>query len=140
VSTSEQRPLIRLENVDKWFNGFQALKNVSLEVMPGEKLVVCGPSGSGKSTMIRCINRLERHEGGRITVAGVELGDRRDSILAVRENVGMVFQQFNLFPHLTVLENLILGPVRARKISKADAVARAERYLERVHIPEQKDK
>ena len=140
MSTSEQRPLIRLENVDKWFNGFQALKNVSLEVMPGEKLVVCGPSGSGKSTMIRCINRLERHEGGRITVAGVELGDRRDSILAVRENVGMVFQQFNLFPHLTVLENLILGPVRARKISKADAVARAERYLERVHIPEQKDK
>jgi len=131
---------IQLENVDKWFGTFQALSAVNLEVALGEKVVVCGPSGSGKSTMIRCINRLESHEKGRILVSGIELTDSRESILAVRENVGMVFQQFNLFPHLTVLENLTLGPIRARKLPKDEAVARAEKYLERVHIPEQKDK
>jgi len=135
-----QQKAIQLENVDKWFGTFQALSAVNLEVALGEKVVVCGPSGSGKSTMIRCINRLESHEKGRILVSGIELTDSRESILAVRENVGMVFQQFNLFPHLTVLENLTLGPIRARKLPKDEAVARAEQYLERVHIPEQKDK
>lgn len=135
-----QQKAIQLENVDKWFGTFQALSAVNIDVALGEKVVVCGPSGSGKSTMIRCINRLESHEKGRILVSGIELTDSRESILAVRENVGMVFQQFNLFPHLTVLENLTLGPIRARKLSKDEAIARAEKYLERVHIPEQKDK
>ena len=140
MSASERQEVIRLENVDKWFGDFQALNNVSLDVALGEKVVVCGPSGSGKSTMIRCINRLESHEKGRIVVSGTELTDSRQSILAVRENVGMVFQQFNLFPHLTVMENLTLGPIRARNISKPEAIERAEHYLERVHIPEQKNK
>ncbi|MEM8813226.1 MAG: amino acid ABC transporter ATP-binding protein [Pseudomonadota bacterium] len=133
-------PVIKLDKVDKWFGTFQALKSVSLDVTLGEKVVVCGPSGSGKSTMIRCVNRLEKHEGGRIIVDGVELTDSRESVLAVRRSVGMVFQQFNLFPHLTVLENLTLGPVRARSLSKDEAISRAEGYLERVHIPEQKNK
>ncbi|MEM1046129.1 MAG: amino acid ABC transporter ATP-binding protein [Pseudomonadota bacterium] len=140
MASAEPEPVIRLEEVDKWFGDFQALKGVSLDVDSGEKVVVCGPSGSGKSTMIRCVNRLERHEKGRIVVAGIELRDSRESVLAVRENVGMVFQQFNLFPHLTVLDNLTLGPIRARGLSRAEAVERAEHYLDRVHIPEQKDK
>ena len=130
-------PLIILENVSKWFDSFQALKEVSLTVDAGAKVVVCGPSGSGKSTMIRCINRLERHEEGRIIVDNVELTDKAADIEAVRGEVGMVFQQFNLFPHLTVLENLTLGPVRVRKLSKKEAETRAMEYLERVHIPEQ---
>jgi len=132
--------LIVLEDVSKMFGDFQALKDVNLTVKPGEKVVVCGPSGSGKSTMIRCINRLERHERGRIFVDGVELTDKRTDIDAVRGEVGMVFQQFNLFPHLTVLENLTLGPLRVRKLSKADAEARAMDYLAKVHIPEQAQK
>ena len=135
-----QDPVIELVDVDKWFGDFQALKQVSLEVTTGEKIVVCGPSGSGKSTLIRCVNRLEKHDGGRIAVCGTALSDSRAGIDAVRRNVGMVFQQFNLFPHLTVIDNLTLGPLRALKLSKAEAVERAERYLERVHIPEQRDK
>ena len=132
--------IIRLESVSKWFGDFQALDNVSITIRTGEKLVVCGPSGSGKSTMIRCINRLERHESGKIIVDGTELNDNRRNIQAIRQEVGMVFQQFNLFPHLTVLENLTLGPLRARGLSKDEAEDRARQYLKRVHIPEQSNK
>ena len=116
------------------------MKNVSLEVKSGERVVVCGPSGSGKSTLIRCINQLEKHESGSIQVDGVELGNTAESLNAIHANVGMVFQQFNLFPHLTVRENLTIGPVRARNVSKADADTLALKYLERVRIPEQADK
>ena len=133
-------PIIRIEKLSKFFGEFQALKDVSLEVGLGEKVVVCGPSGSGKSTLIRCINQLETHEAGSITVDGIALDGGRQSLNAIRARVGMVFQQFNLFPHLSVLDNLTLGPVRARKMPKAEARELAMRYLERVHIPEQADK
>ena len=132
--------IIELTGVSKWFGDFRALKEVSLSVRQGERVVVCGPSGSGKSTMIRCINRLERHDSGTIVVDGIELTDDVKNIAAVRREVGMVFQQFNLFPHLTVLDNLTLAPVKARKASRAEARDIAMRYLERVHIPEQADK
>ena len=137
--TSEP-PIIELSNVSKWFDDFQALKDVSLRVRLGERVVVCGPSGSGKSTMIRCINRLESHDEGRIVVDGVELGEDMLDVLAVRREVGMVFQQFNLFPHLTVMQNLTLAPMRARGLSRADAEAVAMEFLQRVRIPEQADK
>ena len=137
MAQTEQDPIIRLKNVDKFFGDFQALKKVNLEVFKGQKVVVCGPSGSGKSTMIRCINRLESHDGGRILVNGIELNDSLRNIDAVRSEVGMVFQQFNLFPHLTAVGNLMLAPRLVRKKSKAEAREIAMRYLERVHIPEQ---
>ena len=131
---------IVLERVSKFFGSFQALKDVDLEVRAGEKVVVCGPSGSGKSTLIRCINRLEEHDAGRILVGGTELtGDTRD-IDAVRREVGMVFQQFNLFPHLRVIDNLMLAPRLVRRMSRAEARDVAMRFLERVRIPEQADK
>ena len=133
-------PIIELKGVSKFFGDFQALRDVSLSVGLGERVVVCGPSGSGKSTMIRCINRLEAHESGTIVVDGVELSEDMDDVLAVRREVGMVFQQFNLFPHLSVLENLTLAPRRARKMSKTEANALAMQYLERVRIPEQANK
>ena len=133
-------PIIELRGVSKFFGDFQALRNVSLSVGLGERVVVCGPSGSGKSTMIRCINRLEAHESGTIVVDGVELGEDMDDVMAVRREVGMVFQHFNLFPHLTVLENLTLAPRRARKMPKEEARRLAMEYLERVRIPEQADK
>ena len=132
--------VIQIESVSKRFGDFEALKGVSLDVASGERVVVCGPSGSGKSTLIRCINGLERHEAGTITVDGITLDHSADSLKAIKVKVGMVFQQFNLFPHLTVLENLTLGPVRARGVAKEDADALAMRYLERVRIPEQADK
>ena len=133
-------PIILLEDVNKFFGSFQALRNVNLSVNKGQKIVVCGPSGSGKSTMIRCINRLEEHDSGRITVDGRELtGDVKD-IDAVRSEVGMVFQSFNLFPHMTVVNNLMLAPRLVRKASKASARDIAMRHLERVKIPEQADK
>jgi general L-amino acid transport system ATP-binding protein len=132
--------IIELTDVSKWFGTFQALKGVSLSVKQGERVVVCGPSGSGKSTMIRCVNRLERHDSGRIVVDGIELLDDLKNITAVRREVGMVFQQFNLFPHLTVIENLTLAPIKARSASKAEAREIAMHYLDRVHIPEQADK
>ncbi|MGB0845391.1 MAG: amino acid ABC transporter ATP-binding protein [Thiolinea sp.] len=132
--------MISIRDVSKYFGDFQALKQVSLDVHSGEKIVVCGPSGSGKSTLIRCINQLEKHESGAIVVDNVELTSNKASLNAIRAKVGMVFQQFNLFPHLTVLENLTLGPVRARKLSKEQAKELAMRYLERVRIPEQADK
>ena len=132
--------VIQIESVSKRFGDFEALKGGSLNVAAGERVGVCGPSGSGKSTLIRSINGLERHEAGTITVDGITLDHRVDSLKAIKVKVGMVFQQFNLFPHLTVLENLTLGPIRARGMAKEDADALAMRYLERVRIPEQADK
>lgn len=128
---------IELKGVNKWFGTFHVLKNINLSVGLGEKVVICGPSGSGKSTVVRCINRLEEHQEGTIRVDGVELTNDPKSVAAIRSEVGMVFQQFNLFPHLTVLENLTLGPIKARGMSRSDAEARAMHYLERVHIPDQ---
>jgi len=133
-------PLIHIDRVSKHFGDFQALKDVSLDVAPGERVVVCGPSGSGKSTLIRCINGLEQHQSGTIVVDGVTLNHSAESLRSIKVKVGMVFQQFNLFPHLTVLENLTLGPIRARNMAKAEAADLAMRYLERVRIPEQADK
>ncbi|WP_281281448.1 amino acid ABC transporter ATP-binding protein [Denitrobaculum tricleocarpae] len=133
-------PIIRFEAVDKFFGSFQVLKKISLEVALGERVVVCGPSGSGKSTLIRCINGLEQHESGTLSVEGTKLGHDHASLNKVRSSVGMVFQQFNLFPHLTAIENLMLGPVRARKLPREEARDLAQRYLERVRIPEQADK
>ncbi len=138
--TDTSDPIIRLTDVSKFFGNFQALKNINMEVQLGERVVVCGPSGSGKSTMIRCINRLEEHDAGRIVVDGKELTEDMGNILAVRREVGMVFQQFNLFPHLTVLRNLTLAPMRARKLSLKEAEEVAMQYLERVQIPDQANK
>jgi len=132
--------IIELTGVSKWFDGFQALKQVDMAVRLGERVVVCGPSGSGKSTMIRCVNRLESHDEGQIVVDGIELNDDTKNITAIRREVGMVFQQFNLFPHLTVLQNLTLAPMRARRLSRQEADALAMEYLERVRIPEQAQK
>ena len=135
-----RRPIIEIRNVDKFFGEFRALNDVSLTIHAGERVVICGPSGSGKSTLLRCINRLEEPSAGRLTVDGIELTGAKDNLRRVRAEVGMVFQQFNLFPHLTVLENLTLGPMRVRRISKSEATQRARKYLDRVHIPEQADK
>ncbi|MEM7545919.1 MAG: amino acid ABC transporter ATP-binding protein [Pseudomonadota bacterium] len=140
MADSNASPAILMTDVDKWFGDFQVLKSVNLRVMPGERVVICGPSGSGKSTVVRCINRLEEHQKGRIIVDGVELTDDQKSVASIRSEVGMVFQQFNLFPHLTVLENLTLGPMKARGLSRSEARDRAMSYLERVRIPEQADK
>jgi polar amino acid transport system ATP-binding protein/general L-amino acid transport system ATP-binding protein len=135
-----ERVLIQMQNVDKFFGRFQALKDINLVVHRGERIVVCGPSGSGKSTMIRCINRLEKHDAGHILIDGKELTDQVADINAVRREVGMVFQSFNLFPHMTILKNLMLAQRLVRKIPKAQAQATAMEYLERVKIPEQADK
>jgi len=132
--------IVRIRGMDKWFGQFHVLKGIELEVRRGERIVVCGPSGSGKSTLIRCINRLEEHQRGSITVDGVELTDDLKNIDTVRREVGMVFQHFNLFPHLTVLENCTLAPIWVKKIPKAKAESIAMEYLERVRIPEQADK
>ena len=132
--------IVQLESVSKHFGSFQALRNISLSVRPGEKVVICGPSGSGKSTMIRCVNRLERHESGRITVDGLELTDDARSLQAIRCEVGMVFQSFNLFPHLSVIDNLTLGPMRVRNMSRKEAEDVAMHFLQRVRIPEQAQK
>jgi general L-amino acid transport system ATP-binding protein len=126
--------------VHKWFGQFHVLKDINLKVMRGERIVICGPSGSGKSTLIRCINRLERHERGRIVVDGIELTDDLKRIDEVRREVGMVFQQFNLFPHLTVLENCTLAPIWVRHMPKPAAEEAAMHYLARVKIPEQAKK
>ncbi|PRD43121.1 glutamine ABC transporter ATP-binding protein [Phyllobacterium phragmitis] len=131
---------IRIEGVDKWFASFHALKAVDLDVAAGERIVVCGPSGSGKSTLIRCINRLESHQQGRIVVNGVELNESLKNIDAVRRDVGMVFQHFNLFPHLTVLENCALPQILSRVTPRRDAEEKAMTLLERVRIPEQAQK
>ncbi len=133
-------PAVQMQGVYKWFGAFHALNGINLTVQPGERIVVCGPSGSGKSTLVRCINRLEAHQEGHITVNGIVVGDNLADIERVRREVGIVFQQFNLFPHLTVLDNLCLAPVWAGAVPRAEAEALARRYLARVHIPEQADK
>ena len=139
--TNEQNdPLIRISNVNKFFGDFQALKNINLKVYKGERIVICGPSGSGKSTLIRCMNRLESHNDGQIVIEGNELTDDIRDINAVRREVGMVFQSFNLFPHMTVLKNLIIAQRLVRKTSKKDAIEIAMNFLERVKIPEQANK
>jgi general L-amino acid transport system ATP-binding protein len=130
-------PIIQFEQVNKWFDQFHVLRDINLTVAAGERIVICGPSGSGKSTLIRCINRLEEHQQGRITVAGIELRDDTRAIEAVRRQVGMVFQQFNLFPHLTVLENLTLSPIWVGKVKPEEAQERAMQQLRRVRIAEQ---
>ena len=133
-------PIIEFSKVNKWYGDFHVLRDIDLSVARGERIVVCGPSGSGKSTLIRCINRLEEHQTGHLTVDGVELTDDVKSIESARRQVGMVFQQFNLFPHLTVLENLTLAPMWVGKVPKAEAEERAMQQLKRVRIAEQAQK
>ena len=131
---------VEFKNVDKWFDDFHVLKNIDLKVLTGEKIVICGPSGSGKSPLVRCINSLEQHNSGNIIVHEKEVNKNQTKGTEVSSEVGMVFQQFNLFPHLTVKENLILGPMKARGLTKKEADDRAMRLLERVKIPEQVNK
>jgi len=132
--------IISFEKVNKWYGEFHVLRDIDLQVKKGERIVICGPSGSGKSTMIRCINRLEEHQEGKLSVEGVELTDDVKAIEAIRKNVGMVFQQFNLFPHLSVLENLTLAPMWVGKVPKQEAEERAMTQLKRVRIAEQAKK
>jgi general L-amino acid transport system ATP-binding protein len=131
--------MIQFSGVSKWYGDFQVLKDIDFEVASGERIVVCGPSGSGKSTMIRCINRLEEHQTGRIVVDGTELDGNARNVDVVRREVGMVFQSFNLFPHLTVLQNLMIAPVQIRKLPKREAEETARYYLDRVHIAPKAD-
>ena len=139
--SQDQRPTaVEMIDVHKWFGDFHVLRDVNLRVMRGERVVVCGPSGSGKSTLIRCINRLEEHQRGRIVVNGTELTANLRHIERVRQDVGMVFQQFNLFPHLTALENCTLAPIQVRGMSRPHAEEIARHFLARVRIPEQADK
>jgi general L-amino acid transport system ATP-binding protein len=133
-------PAVELRHLHKWYGEFHVLKDINLTVRHGERVVVCGPSGSGKSTMIRCINRLEEHQRGHLFVDGLELTNDLKQIEAIRKEVGMVFQHFNLFPHMTVLENLILGPTWVCKVPRGEAIETAMMYLERVKIPEQAQK
>ncbi len=137
---TDKKLMLDMRGVGKWFGEFCALYNVTLSVQAGERVVVCGPSGSGKSTMIRCINRLEEHQAGRIIVDGIELTSDMKNIEAIRREVGMVFQHFNLFPHLTVLDNLALGPMRNFKLSRKEAEDSAMHFLEQVRISEQAQK
>ena len=137
TETQKAAAAVEITGLNKWFKAFHVLRDVSLTVASGERVVICGPSGSGKSTLIRCINGLERHEEGRIVVEGAELTSDDSKIHAVRANVGMVFQQFNLFPHLTVLENCTLAPQWVKRMPKKEAEQLAMQYLERVRIPEQ---
>ena len=139
-SENTDEVVIDINGLNKWYDNFHVLKDINLQVRRGERIVVCGPSGSGKSTLIRCINRLEEHQEGSIIVDGVELTDDLKNIDTVRREVGMVFQHFNLFPHLTVLQNCTLAPIWARKMPKKEAEAVAMEYLERVKIPEQAHK
>ena len=132
--------IIELKNVNKWFDKFQALKDINLEVNQQEKIVICGPSGSGKSTLIRCINRLEEHQDGQIVVDGKEISENTKDLEKIRAEVGMVFQQFNLFPHLSILDNCTLAPIWVKKMPKKDAEALAMKNLERVQIADQANK
>ena len=136
----ETEPIIQLHKVNKWFGNFHVLKDIDLKVGRGERIVICGPSGSGKSTLIRCINRLEEHQEGNIIVDGIELTDDVKNIDAIRSEVGMVFQSFNLFPHLSVIDNLIIGQHLVRKLPKSDAAEIAMTYLQRVKIDDQAEK
>jgi general L-amino acid transport system ATP-binding protein len=132
--------MISMDNVNKWYGNFHVLRDINLTVHKGERIVICGPSGSGKSTLIRCLNRLEEHQAGTINVQGIEINNDLKNIDEIRRDVGMVFQHFNLFPHLTILENCTLAPIWVRKMPKADAEAIAMKYLTRVKIPEQAHK
>ena len=131
---------IHISDMNKWFGNFHVLRDINLEVRRGERIVVCGPSGSGKSTLIRCINRLEEHQQGKIVVDGTELSSDLKNIVKIRSEVGMCFQHFNLFPHLTILENCTLAPIWVRKMARKEAEETAMHYLEKVKIPEQADK
>jgi len=139
-SPNDQSTLISLDKVEKWYGAFHALKNINLSVRKGEKIVLCGPSGSGKSTLIRCINALELIQGGKIVVEGQLLDGTAKAVDTIRREVGMVFQNFNLFPHMTVLQNCALAPMRVRGASRADAEKLARKYLERVRILDQAEK
>ena len=137
---SDRKIMIRARGLHKYFGDFRALNDISVNVHAGERMVICGPSGSGKSTLIRCFNALELHDGGELVVQDVAIdGDTRE-VRRLRQDVGMVFQQFNLFPHLTVLENLMIGPMKVRGLGRPQAEATARKYLDRVHIPEQAEK
>jgi len=140
AARSDGPPAILLDKVNKWYGALHVLRDINLSVAQGERVVVCGPSGSGKSTMIRCINRLEQHQEGRIVVDNIELTDDLRALDAIRREVGMVFQSFNLFPHLTILENCTLAPIWVRRMPKKEAEALAMEYLTRVKIPEQAHK
>jgi general L-amino acid transport system ATP-binding protein len=137
---SSDEAMIEIIDMHKWFGDFHVLQGINLTVQKKERIVVCGPSGSGKSTLIRCINRLEEHQRGRIVVDGIELTNNIKNIEKIRAEVGIVFQHFNLFPHLTIVENLTLGPIWARKVPKAEAEETAMYFLDKVHIPEQAQK
>lgn len=136
-SIEQNKDIIAIKDLNKWYGDFHVLKDINLQVKKGERIVICGPSGSGKSTMIRCINRLEEFQRGSLVVNGVEMIEDVKNIEAIRKEVGMVFQHFNLFPHLTILENLTLGPIWVQKKPKKEAEATAMKYLERVKIPDQ---
>ncbi|HEY1364765.1 MAG TPA: amino acid ABC transporter ATP-binding protein [Xanthobacteraceae bacterium] len=140
IRTTDNEVAIEIIGVDKWFGRFHVLRDIELEVLRGQRIVICGPSGSGKSTLLRCINRIEDWQRGRVVVDGIELTDEPATIEEVRRDVGMVFQQFNLFPHLTVLENCTLAPIWARRMPRRAALEIARHYLDRVRIPEQADK
>jgi general L-amino acid transport system ATP-binding protein len=140
MNTPASPPIITFDKVNKWYGDFHVLRDIDLSVAKGERIVICGPSGSGKSTLIRCVNRLEEHQQGKLMVDGVELSDDVKAIEAIRRSVGMVFQQFNLFPHLTVLENLTLSPMWVGKVPKKEAEERAMQQLQRVQIAEQAKK
>ncbi|KZY69625.1 amino acid ABC transporter ATP-binding protein, partial [Oleiphilus sp. HI0066] len=139
-TASSDEPVIQIKDLNKWYGNFHVLKNINLDVKKGEKIVICGPSGSGKSTMIRCINRLEEFQRGSLVVNGIEMIEDVKNIETIRREVGMVFQHFNLFPHLTILENLTLGPIWVQKKPKEEAEATGMKYLERVKIPDQANK
>jgi len=140
ASAASSEVMIEVVGMNKWYGSFHVLKDINLTVHKGERIVVCGPSGSGKSTLIRCINALEDHQEGQIIVDGILLGKNLKNLDHIRTEVGMVFQNFNLFPHLSILENLTLGPIWVRKMGKAEAIETAMMYLERVKIPEQANK
>ena len=139
-SLKNEKPVISLKGVNKWYGDFQALKDINLEINPKEKIVICGPSGSGKSTLIRCLNRLEAHQEGQIHLTDIELHETMKDIDIIRQDIGMVFQSFNLFPHLTVLEHCMAGPNWVRGIDQNEAKERAMALLKQVKIPEQADK
>lgn len=140
MSQTEKKPIVKMLAVDKYFDDFHVLRGIDLEIFEGERIIICGPSGSGKSTLIRCINGLERHNSGKIIVNGTELTDNLHNLETIHREVGMVFQQFNLFPHMTALENCMLAPMWVRKMPAIKAKEIALNYLERVHIPDQANK
>jgi len=140
MTGQQSEPIIQMHGVHKWYGNFHVLRNINLDVAKGERIVICGPSGSGKSTLIRCLNYLEKHQQGRIVVDGIELTEDVKKIDAIRRKVGMVFQHFNLFPHLTILQNLTMAPIWVRKKSKKEAEAKAMYFLHKVKIPEQAHK